>query len=85
MTTLVLTECWCWVSSIASNTTGTRNAAHGFSALLGNTTGIGNTANGHAALYSNTTGGKNIAVGFIAGAYITDGVTLILSLIILYF
>jgi hypothetical protein len=46
-----------------SDTTGSRNTAFGFDALLSNTTGSNNTATGVEALSSNTSGVSNTASG----------------------
>jgi hypothetical protein len=56
-----------------STTTGTKNTALGYEALLSNTTGVGNTANGVFALEKNTTGEFNTASGGYALQYNTTG------------
>ena len=54
-----------------SNTTGSGDAAVGFSILSGNTTGTQNTAVGLGALSNNTTGFQNVVLGGPAGASVT--------------
>ena len=56
-----------------TTTTGTRNAAVGYQALLSNTSGWGNTAAGTFALLANTTGGGNVANGAYALSSNTTG------------
>ena len=48
------------------NTSGYKNTANGFEALLYNTSGYNNTAEGYVALGYNTTGISNTAVGLFA-------------------
>jgi hypothetical protein len=55
------------------STTGTRDTANGYSALLNNTSGANNTAAGAFALTANTTGGENAATGYSALSSNTTG------------
>ncbi len=54
-----------FIGALAGNntTTGSYNAAQGYSALQNNTTGNYNAAQGGSALYANTTGSNNAAQG----------------------
>ena len=53
------------------NTTGSRNAALGYQALLTNTTGADNTAVGAQAIYQVVSGIRNTAIGYLAGSSYT--------------
>jgi hypothetical protein len=52
--------------ALASNTTGSYNAAVGASALFANSTGAYNNAIGYQSLFNNTTGWRNTAIGYQA-------------------
>ena len=60
-------------SSLAANTTGSRNTVVGSASLQANTTGASNTAMGIGAMYFNTTGNYNTAIGDAANQGCVSG------------
>ncbi|MBL0007729.1 MAG: tail fiber domain-containing protein [Saprospiraceae bacterium] len=63
----------CGTYALFGNTSGTQNAAFGYSALKSNTTGSNNTAIGQNALENNTTGYGNTASGHKSAHLTTSG------------